>query len=300
MGMAGLALDLGQFYVVKSELQRAADAGALAGARALSFPALAALPQCSQAQTKAWEIGQANTVQGATPTVSTPPSYALPYGNWDRSSKVFTPGCSSSQATYSNAVAIRTTLDNVSLMFMGAFGYGPRSLSADAMAAKDWTKGLAQGVSFVLAIARAYIKTEPTVLQLDINSPQNKVGTWYAKAPLVCNNSRIKGYLGPPLNTLAIQIGEMINLNTGSFASSLAFVQQNYINVTVFIPVVEVMDYNRSVAVTGFTAFKITAVNTTAKWIRGVALKMAELPPGSGTPGGVPDGLLTGDPQLVQ
>ena len=294
MGMAGLALDLGHFYVVKSELQRAADAGALAGARALFFPSQAAPPQCSQAQTKAWEICQANVVQGATPTASTPPSYALPYGHWNWSSKTFTPGCSSSQATYTNAVTVRTTLSNVSLMFMGAFGYGPKTLIADALAAMDWVGQLSKGASFVLAMARAYIKTEPTVLQLDINSPQNKVGTWYTKAPLACNNSRIRGYLGPPLSTPAIKLGEMVNVNTGSFASSLAFVQQNYINVTVFCPVVEVMDYNRPIAVTGFTAFKITAVNTTAKWIRGVALKAAELPVG-GAPGDTPapaDGLL--------
>ena len=302
MGMAGLALDLGQFYVVKSELQRAADAGALAGARALFLPPPAPTsPQCSQAQTKAWQIAQANVVQGATPTVSTPPSYALPYGHWDWPSKTFTPGCSSVLGTFTNAVTVRTTLSNVSLMFMGAFGYGPKTLTADAMAAMAWVGKLSQGAGFVLAIARAYIRTEPTVLQLDINDPQNKVGTWYTKAPLACNNSRIRGYLGPPLSTPAIKLGEMVNLNTGSFASSLAFVQQNYINVTVFCPVVEVMDYNRPVAVTGFTAFKITAVNTTAKWIRGVALKAAGMP-GGGAPGDTPapaDGLLTA-PMLVQ
>ena len=38
MGMAALAVDYGHFFVVKNELQNAADAGALAGARDLYSP----------------------------------------------------------------------------------------------------------------------------------------------------------------------------------------------------------------------------------------------------------------------
>lgn len=45
LGIAGLALDLGHLFVVKSELQRAADAGAMAGARALFFPANSSPPR---------------------------------------------------------------------------------------------------------------------------------------------------------------------------------------------------------------------------------------------------------------
>ncbi len=39
LGLAALVIDLGHAYVVKRELQNAAEAGALAGARALSLPA---------------------------------------------------------------------------------------------------------------------------------------------------------------------------------------------------------------------------------------------------------------------
>ena len=38
IGFTALALDIGHLFVVKSELQKAAEAGALAGARALALP----------------------------------------------------------------------------------------------------------------------------------------------------------------------------------------------------------------------------------------------------------------------
>ena len=49
IGMAGLAIDIGSLFVVRSELQRAADAGALAGASAFQdFPQDRATPAANQ------------------------------------------------------------------------------------------------------------------------------------------------------------------------------------------------------------------------------------------------------------
>jgi Flp pilus assembly protein TadG len=49
IGMAGLAVDIGALFVVRSELQRAADAGALAGASAFQdFPKNKATPIATQ------------------------------------------------------------------------------------------------------------------------------------------------------------------------------------------------------------------------------------------------------------
>lgn len=82
LGLLGLVLDLGHLYLVRSELQRAADASALAGARALFLPPLSAPPQCSQAQTRALEMAQANLVGGLAPAVLTPASYTVPWPPW--------------------------------------------------------------------------------------------------------------------------------------------------------------------------------------------------------------------------
>ena len=57
LGLAAVVIDLGHAYVVKRELQNAAEAGALAGARALSLPATTT--------TKFWANGTAT----ATSTV---------------------------------------------------------------------------------------------------------------------------------------------------------------------------------------------------------------------------------------
>ena len=54
LGLAALVIDLGHAYVVKRELQKAAEAGAMAGARALGLPATST--------TKNWTNGTATAV----------------------------------------------------------------------------------------------------------------------------------------------------------------------------------------------------------------------------------------------
>jgi len=138
------------------------------------------------------------------------------------------------------------------------------------------------------------------VPELDPNSGQNLVGTWYSKTPLSPSSSLIRGYLQNPSTTPAIQIGNTVNLDNDSWSGCVSVIQSSYIGKPLWCPVVDTVIYNQPIAVTGFTAFKITGINNSGqRWIKGIALKMAELPSGSGTPGGPPYGLLT-PPRLAQ
>ncbi len=299
MGMAGLALDLGHLYLAKTELQRAADAGALAGSRGLFFPSLGTPPQCSQAQTTAWEIAQANTVHGSTPTVSTPPSYALPYGIWNYSAKIFTPGCSSNSGAFTNAVTVRTTLI-IPLMFMGALGFGPITLNADSLSIQDWVGGLAQGASFILALGKNYAMTEPVETYIYTAPDNTDSGAWFTKSPVTPSNAAVKSYLDYPSTMPPIQTGDQINLNNGAWGDILAIIRSDYIGKTVWLPVVDLVQSDQTVPVIGFTAFKITGVGTgSPKYVKGLALKQAEIQGDSSSPGGAYFGLLT-SPRLVQ
>jgi Flp pilus assembly protein TadG len=290
LGVAGLAVDLGHLYVVKSELQRAADAGALAGAQALFSVAQPSTPQCSAALAKGTEIAQANLVEGSIPTLAT-----IQTGYWNWSSSTWTQGCSANPFT--NAVKVTTGRDNISLIFMGVLGRGPGNLQATAIAGKGWVNNLNPGYGFVLAVGKKYVKTGP--LDIYLNDDKSDQGAWYAKDQKP-NNNLIRGYLENPSTIPGIQKGDTINLNNGVWKNVLSIIASNYIGQTVWLPVVDTVKFNQSATVLGFTGFQITAVDEKGKkCISGVALGLAEAPGTVSAPGGSDYGLLTST-RLVQ
>jgi hypothetical protein len=76
--LAGLAIDLATLYVARSQAQRAADAGALAGADIFSSSGCTLTTSCltpsveTSAEAEATAVAQQNLVFGQTPTVPTP------------------------------------------------------------------------------------------------------------------------------------------------------------------------------------------------------------------------------------
>lgn len=90
MGLAALAVDLGFFYVARTEAQRAADAGALAGATTFAISSCTSgTTGCAAMQTaarnEAISVGNKNLVAGANPNIQaadvtfpTPPSPTNP------------------------------------------------------------------------------------------------------------------------------------------------------------------------------------------------------------------------------
>ncbi len=78
LAAAGLSIDLGALYVERSEAQRAADAGALAGAQVFATSGCTLTATClspgvqSTATTRATAVAQQNLILGQTPTVPTP------------------------------------------------------------------------------------------------------------------------------------------------------------------------------------------------------------------------------------
>lgn len=300
MGLLGLVLDLGQLYLIKIELQRAADAAALAGARALFFPQVSPPPQCAQAQTTAWEIAQANLVSGSAPIVGVPSSYSLPYGSYNWTTKAFVPGCSSSSATFTNAVTIKVRKENIPLYFMGIFGFGPMSLEAESLAAMGWVGSLSPGVSFVLALGKKYIKTAPEETYIRLYPDIADTGGWFARAPNYPNNSLIKNYLESPQTIPALSIGDTVYMDNGVFADVLHIIKEQYEGKTVWLPVVAEVKFNQSAPIAGFTPFLITLVELRGhKYIKGLALQLAEVPGSVSDPGGEDCGLLIA-PRLVQ
>src|SRR5665811_2365875 len=86
LGMAALAIDLAGLYVEKSEAQRAADAGALAGALVFSSSGCTLDASClsstveASATASATQVAAQNLIFGNTPTVPAP-TFALGGGS---------------------------------------------------------------------------------------------------------------------------------------------------------------------------------------------------------------------------
>ena len=295
LGMVALAVDLGHLYVVRSELRRSADAGAMAGVRALfPFPlssaSLPLTPNCGAAQAQARDVCQANPVEGDAPEVVN-----LQTGSWDWSAGKLLPGCATDPFT--NALTVTVRRDNVPLTVAGALGLGPYSLQATATAVMDWVGSLNQGEAFVLMLGKKYVQSGDVTIYFS-PAPLDS-GGWYAKDPQSPSNSLIKGYLANQ-NAPAISVGDNITLNNGAWPDVIQ-VLAGYIGKTVWVPVVDTSSFNQSGPVLGFTAFTITEVSNTGsdKYVRGTALPLRDAPESASKPGGVPFGLLTA-PRVVQ
>jgi Flp pilus assembly protein TadG len=118
LGFVGLAIDVGNAYFTQRELQKAADAAALAGA--LELPnAAAATAVAQQYGAAGGEKNEATMVKDATTTVSTRCLASL--------------GCTPSRGVTTNVIAVKETA-NVPTYFAGLFGVDSFEVSATATA----------------------------------------------------------------------------------------------------------------------------------------------------------------------
>jgi hypothetical protein len=282
LGIAGLAVDLGYLDVVRCELQRAADAGAMAGAQSiypcpLSSAALPLAPRCDSALAKGREIAQANLVDGVSPTVAT-----IQTGAWDWNTGRFAPGCSA--CPFTNAVALTTRRDNLSLYFMSLLGFGPLNFQASSVAVMDWV-GRLPPETIPVAINKDSIVFNPAT-NFDIRFASDPVdnGGWFVPSGYSANANALKNFINqnPPMP--AVQMGDTINLNNGTVASALKALGSQLAshnnNWQVWLPVVATCKFNHSDNIGGFVGFSITQVQATGnpKYIRGKIMALSTAP----------------------
>ncbi len=85
LAMAALAIDVVTLYVARSEMQRAADAAALAGAKAFVDSGVTTDPSNTNLQTLAQDMANAtissmvqqNKIAGAPPVLASPPAFSF-------------------------------------------------------------------------------------------------------------------------------------------------------------------------------------------------------------------------------
>lgn len=308
IGFVALALDIGHMLLVKNELQRAADAGALAGARGLwpndlNTVTTTTAPNCYRAFTRALATTKANAVDGANPDNIVSLDDVV-CGIWDYAQKTFTPSISFG----TNAVRVTTQRNNVGMYFASVLGVGPKNISATATAVIDWVGGVGQG-TLPIAIGEKYLPKKNEPLTITFNPSTSDVGGWFTAPNSSSNASTLENYINngecPSLkiydsNNPSSNNSEpydRINLNNGVIDSVLQTLVSKASNgasknswsgqFDVILPTVDSTQFNENMSpVKGFIHFQMTTVDATGnnKRVEGVIKNLGMGPQGS-TPG---------------
>jgi Flp pilus assembly protein TadG len=300
LGCAGLALDIAHMVNVKRELTKAAEAGALAGARGLwptILPSTSASrsPDCVAAQTWALNAAVSNKVDSTNLTTD---EVTVEVGQWNYATNQFTPGMSSN----ANGVRVTTHRAQVHMIFAKVLGQYYRNMSATAVAIMDFASAVGQG-TLPIAINQPY--TDPgTPIFINFTPDPYDNGGWFANPPDNANAVTFRDYINnascPPLH-----VGDIINLQNGNDTTCLnelsaKLAQQPEGFLDTLLPVVDASTFNQNEPVVGFVPFRITGVlnSGSPKGVWGTVISLTEmqsaLPGGGGKYGGL------APPKLVQ
>jgi Flp pilus assembly protein TadG len=282
MGASALVADIGHLVSVKSELQRAADAAAMAGARALWPNALPMLlnppsnPSCVNAKNVAQLVGtsEANKVDGESLAAA---NLTINVGNYDFGTGSFIPKTDCTLT--SNAVKVVAHKDIEKIFFARIWNITSLKPVATAIGTMGFAKAVGKG-TLPIAINKFYA-TPGTELYVNFNPDPNDNAGWFADPPDKAGAATFKDYINkaacPPL-----KIGDVINLQNGLDTSALEALKTKLQNDypdgwDTFLPVVEASKFNQLEPIVAFVPFRILDVmDGDTKGIRGKVIGLAE------------------------
>ncbi len=324
----GIVVDLGHLYVVRQELQNAADAGADAGAMSLYWLSNGTQPEdakdllnCAYAHLKAMEVVFKNKSDGKYLLIS---PADIDVGAWQHNAasnawEFQELPCDAANSYTINAVRVTTRRTNtwngpVNLFFGAIMGFDSVEVTAQATAMLGWVRHLRPGRGFPIAVGEDYVPPPGQKMPVTFKNDWSDTGCWHTfKHPypdadyiedLVTGDWKDNG-IDP--QDLDIKVGDNIMLKNGVATSVLKETANQFYNVhngdwTVCLPVVNTTQFNQNKEVRGFVAFEITEVDekekTVSGWIRG-----GYIAPGSDTGTSKPSlnlGLRASLPKLVQ
>jgi Flp pilus assembly protein TadG len=290
LGVAAMVVDIGHLATVKGELQRAADAGAMAGARALWPTALPMImnppanPNCYGAKGVALSTATSanNQVDGE---VLTAENLAIEVGNYDYNTMTFAP--KSDCTLTSNAVKVSAHKDVNTILFASIWNLTSMKPAATATGTMSFAKAVGKG-TIPIAINKMYV-IPGTEVYINFAPDPLDNGGWFADPPDKSGASTFKDYITkascPPL-----KIGDIINLQNGQDTTCFDALKDEWAkhpegHWDTFLPVVETDSFNQPEPIVGFVPFRITAVVDTgsSKGVTGKVIGLAEC--GAALPG---------------
>jgi hypothetical protein len=305
-----LAIDLGHLYVVKCELQRAADAGAMAAALSLyDLKNPTAPPVCSRALGACQTIVGANQADGAGLQIL---ADDVIFGRWDGAAFQVL-GSSDPQINAVQVVVRRDQTANgpVPLFFAGLLpgDLGSVNLTAQAAGVCGGTGYLPPGAgAFPLAIDvdRAPADGAGKSVLIDFNPTTVDSGCWHTFLDPSTSASDLQKLVNGTTPSPALKVGDQISVSEGVVDSVLQemeriFTDRSHNNQdwVVKAPIIPSGEHAGQAQVLGFVAFKVTLVEAQGADKRVEGITVPNPPPSAGAPGGPSYGLLA-MPRLVQ
>jgi Flp pilus assembly protein TadG len=269
-GFSALAIDIGHLAWVQSELKKAAEAGALAGARTL-VPYIAGnppQPDWSRFQAVATNTVKANYADGNQLTDCT-----VQPGYWSVVQRLFfttapaeiPPPVPGIQVV----VAKKSGQNNGPLqwLFAPVLGFSPtKDLSATSVAAVAFPAAMPAGSAFPLAVSQAIMGQywNQSNASFKVGSESSN-GQWTSFLVNSSGASDIKTLIDQG-NPTPLQDGNQIYIQSGVVASNYGNVP---VSKTVVIPLVASVTSNTTQKILGFVAFYIESASQSEKFIQG-------------------------------
>jgi Flp pilus assembly protein TadG len=306
VGVLALAIDLGHIFLVKSELQRVADAAALTGAMRLMTPNSGATPgvmlasvDCGRAITAAQAVAMQNDIDGEPTTLA---NIAISLGTWNGTAFTDTGCASPSQVNAVQAVASRTT----DIYFWGLItGSNTIDLAATATVLVGTVGGLPPGYpTLPLAVDADKLPSDGEQLVMRLNPTPLDDGCWHTFEWQNPSANLIRDIINGDVETPPINVGDSIKVKEGVATSDLQALgrqlQQRGGTWEVVLPVIPGGSHTGWAEVLGFAAFRLTLVEATGgdKRVEFETLNN-KLAPTTLPGGSTYYGLSTGSPRLV-
>jgi len=266
VAVLAVAIDLGHIFLVKSELQRVADAAALTGAMRLMTPSSGPAPgvtpvsiDCARAISAAQAVGMENDTDGQPTTLA---NLAISLGTWNGTAFTDTGCASPSLVNAVRAVASRTT----DIYFGGLItGSNTIDLSANATVLVGNVGGLPPGYpTLPLAVDADKLPSDGEKLVIELNPTPSDDGCWHTFKWQNPNANLIRDLINGDVETPGIKVGDQIKPTEGVKASVLqdlkVQLQQRGGTWDVVLPVVPGGSHTGWLEVLGFAAFRMTMV----------------------------------------
>lgn len=312
VGAMSIAIDLGHIFLVRCELQRAADAGAMAGAIALlgitpgSKGPVTVTPDCGRSLTACQRVVAANTADGSVLTL--PPADVI-FGTWNMATKTFNPiGCGNPNLV--TAVKVITRKDSiangpVALSFSKILGgMADKGITAEAIGLTGYPGTSLK--TFPLAVDVNKVPPNNTPFRIHLNPTGDDDGAWHSYKDQNTNANDLRQYVNGTKDTPPVSVGDNIYVQNGVDASVLQTIADQLAAKTaagetydVLVPIIPAGEHSTSAEVLGFATLEITEVVTTGgdKYIEAHVVPNFVSP---GTmPGGPNYGTLSWPPKMV-
>jgi Flp pilus assembly protein TadG len=307
LGITALAIDIGHMMMLKGELQNAADAAALTGARGLWPANLTSIsdpdirskyPKWEQGEALAKAAAASNRVEG----ISLDPNggeVTAQAGVWNYTAKTFSPEHSSN----TNSVRVTTRRDDVQMYFAPIFNIFSKNMEASATAIMDFGVSLQASLPIVMNGKRIHYKTPLSSLYPNPATTDN-MGWFALSEDNSANTDTLRSYIPGdkdyhPLP--ALSIGDTIYINNGAidalFQDLQRLIDSQPVNpdtgtqvLDCILPIVETDSFNHPTQIVDFASIRITGIKRGKdKHIEGYVLgflSKGDLLPGEGGGGG--------------